>query len=458
MKRFFGTDGVRGIANDKLTPEFALALGSAVGRFIQARGWAPSVVIGRDTRRSGPMLGAAFAAGLCAEGIDVTALGVVPTGGVSYVVRSGSHSIGAVISASHNPAPDNGIKLFAGDGRKIEDEAEVAIESFLDSSANRKTGEGVGYLENDRSALGGYRDMLVSLVPEGLSGMKVALDAAHGSAYELGVEVLRALGATVFSTGCDPNGMNINAEGGATKPGNIAEFTQNSQAEVGVAFDGDADRAVFCDEKGRLINGDRTMAIWAAFWKEQGKLSPAKVVGTVMSNGGFAQHLADQGIELIRAAVGDKYVSEAMTAHGAKIGGEQSGHLIFMDLGPTGDGLITMLEFLRVLRLMGQPASALYEAFENWPQVLLNLELPERDGWSANPTVGSVLKEAEAVLANDGRLNVRPSGTMPMVRVMVEAREEAKRDRVAEMIFRAMETEAGARLHSRVDLTHALGD
>jgi len=458
-KKHFGTDGIRGIANEKLSPEFAMALGSAAGRFIQKNGLAKSVVIGRDTRRSGPMLGAAFAAGLCAEGIDVSALGVAPTGAISYVVRTGPHSLAAVISASHNPAPDNGIKLFAHDGRKISDENEIAIEELMEQpSSSRRSGDGVGSLRADPAAMDSYLDMLKGIVPEGLGGLKVAFDGAHGSGYAHGPEVLRSLGADVYETGCHPDGFNINAEGGATKPSTIGNLATQTGADVGVAFDGDADRAVFCDEKGRLINGDRTMAVWATYWRDQDKIDPPKIVGTVMSNGGFARYLNAHGIELIRAAVGDKYVSQAMDESGARVGGEQSGHIIFADRGPTGDGLITMLEFLRVVKLAGVPASNHYDAFDNWPQVLLNLSLATREGWDKDPAVAAAMNEAESLLAGAGRINVRPSGTMPMLRLMVEAEDGGKRDQAAEVIFRALQSANGASIHSRVDLTHALGD
>ncbi|MBV6459686.1 MAG: Phosphoglucosamine mutase [Fimbriimonadaceae bacterium] len=458
-KKHFGTDGVRGVANEKLSPEFALALGSAVGRFIIARGLERSVVIGRDTRRSGPMLGAAFAAGLCAEGVDVSTLGVAPTGAISYVVRNGPHSLAAVISASHNPAPDNGIKLFAHDGKKVADDDEMAIESLLDEpSATRTSGRGVGDLQPNVKALEAYENAILEIIPEGLRGMKVAFDGAHGAGYAIGSRVLRTLGAEVFETGCDPDGFNINAEGGATKPSTIGEFTVSSGADIGVAFDGDADRAVFCDERGRLINGDRTMAVWATYWRDQGRFHPATIVGTVMSNGGFASFLNAHGIELIRAAVGDKYVSQAMSESGAKVGGEQSGHIIFSERGPTGDGLVTMLEFLRVIQLAGKSASAQYDAFENWPQILLNLKLESREGWDRHPQVVAALNEAESILAGAGRINVRASGTMPMLRLMVEAADSDRRDQAAEKIFRALESAIGASVHSRVDLTHALGD
>lgn len=416
-------------------------------------------VIGRDTRRSGPMLGAALASGFCSVGVDVVALGVVPTPTVSYVVRTGAYGIGAVVSASHNPAPDNGIKFLGHDGRKLADSAEKAIEDLLEVPIpTRPTGAGVGLLESDRSPIEAYLDYLVSLVPEGLGGMTVALDAAHGAAYALAPDVLVRLGAKVLVTGAEPDGMNINEEGGATKPDTIRRFTVEAEADVGVAFDGDADRAVFSDERGTLINGDRTIGIWSGHWQRHGRLGPPVVVGTVMSNGGFEAYLNGRGIGLERAPVGDKYVAQHIEKTGARIGGEQSGHIIFPERGPTGDGLITMLELLRVFQREGRPASAFAADYEPWPQILINVSVDSKEGWDQGPEVRAALLEGEEELGTEGRLIVRPSGTQPMIRIMVEAVEYGLRDRVAERILSAMQSECGGKVYSRVDLTHALGD
>lgn len=456
MRRaYFGTDGIRGVANEKLTPELAFRLGQAAGRRIDT----PWVVIGRDTRRSGPMLGAALASGFCSVGVDVITLGVVPTPTVSHVVRGGGFGLGCVISASHNPAPDNGIKLFGPDGGKLPDALELAIEGLIDEPpADRPTGRAVGMLLADRSGVDAYLDFLVSLVPERLDGMRVALDCAHGAAFELAPEVLRRLGAEVVLTGAEPDGNNINAEGGATKPETVQSLTVERGCHVGVAFDGDADRAVFSDEMGQLINGDRTIGAWAAHWQSEGMLEPPVVVGTVMSNMGFEAYLASLGIKLERAPVGDKYVSERIRATGARVGGEQSGHIIFPQHGPTGDGLATMLEFLRVLRDRECLASAVTAAYENWPQLLVNVEVESRDTWNEGPLVRATLAEAEEALQGYGRLNVRASGTQPMIRVMVEAEDSALRDAWANRIVDAMAQEARGKVYSRVDLTHALGD
>jgi len=405
------------------------------------------------------MLGAALSAGFCSVGVSVDDLGVVPTPTVSFVARTGSFGVGVVISASHNPAPDNGLKLLGHDGRKLSDEDELRIESLMESApAVRPTGAEIGTLSPGGGRVEAYLDFLVGLVPEGLYGMKVAVDAAHGAAFELGPMVLERLGAQVIAAGVQPNGDNINSEGGATKPDSVQRLTVDSGADIGVAFDGDADRAVFSDERGRLINGDRTIGIWSAHWQNQGKLNPPVVVGTVMSNGGFEKYLQSRNISLERAPVGDKYVAQRISATGALVGGEQSGHIIFPQHGPTGDGLVTMLELLRTIRREARPASEFYEDYESWPQLLVNVSIREREGWDQKPNVRRALDEAEQELTGKGRLVVRPSGTQPMIRVMVEADEYPLRDRVAETILAAMAQDLGGSVYSRVDLTHALGD
>ena len=455
-RKFFGTDGVRGVANKKLTPELALSLGEAAGRWLIETGQVRRAVIGMDTRRSGAMLGSALAAGLCSVGIDVVSLEVAPTPAIAFVARTGEFGLGAIVSASHNPAPDNGIKFVGHDGCKLSDEVELHIEGLMDSVEPRPIGAGVGVYSVDRSSLEGYLDLLVSVVPERLDGMKVAVDAAHGAAYELGPEVLRRLGAEIFVLGAQPDGMNINAEGGATKPEVVQMLTQDVGADVGVAFDGDADRAVFSDEQGRLINGDRTIGIWAAHYQKSGELNPPVVVGTVMSNGGFGQYVAGLGIRLERTPVGDKYVAQKIQETGALVGGEQSGHIIFPRRGPTGDGLVTMLELFRVLKLEGREASSFYDDYEPWPQVMINVGVASTEGWREK--VSAEIIEGEEELGGRGRIVVRPSGTQPVIRVMVEADEYALRDRVADRIVSAMERELGGEVHGRVDLTYALGD
>jgi phosphoglucosamine mutase len=404
------------------------------------------------------MLGSALAAGLCSAGIDVKAIGVAPTPAVAFAAREEDFGLGVVISASHNPAPDNGIKFIGSNGRKLTDSAERRIEDLMEETIDFPTGEGVGVLETDRSPIDPYLTFLNGLVPERLDGIRVALDCAHGAAFVLAPQVLVRLGADVIVTGAEPDGMNINAEGGATKPQTIQEFTVSEGADIGVAFDGDADRCVFSDEKGRLINGDRTIGIWSSHWIENGRMKNPVVVGTVMSNGGFEHYLRSRKIELKRAPVGDKYVSEQIAEFDAQIGGEQSGHIIFPELGPTGDGLATMLEVLRILKREGRPSSSFYEEYEPWPQMLINVKIAQREGWNEKESVAAALYRAEQELVGRGRLSVRPSGTQPMLRVMVEADDQTLRDSVVDRLLDTLLNELNGEVYSRVDLTHALGD
>lgn len=452
----FGTDGIRGVANREITAELCFKLGRAAGQLILEEGLNPRIVLGRDTRRSGRMLAAALAAGCCQTGKGVLDAEVIPTGGVSFLTRSRAAGLGIVLSASHNPASDNGIKFFAADGTKVPARYEKRLVELLDSAGPQPTGEGIGTIESDHPLAEEYLEFLLSLVPERLDGMVVAVDGAHGAGYELGVKVFTHLGALVLQTGVEPNGMNINDHVGATYPSTIQELTKSSGAAFGVAYDGDADRAVFSDHEGRLINGDRTMALWCDHWASD--LHPKAVVGTVMSNGGFADAMAQRGITLHRANVGDKYVAAMMAETGAKIGGEQSGHLIFAERGPTGDGLITALEFARVLRRSQKNAAELFDIYEAWPQLMANIEVADKAALSSDPAIQAAIVDAEGALGQQGRINVRPSGTQPMVRVMVEASSIELRDTTLESVVRAIEQATEVERIKRVDLTHALGD
>ena len=446
----FGTDGIRGVANKKLTPDLSLKLGRAAG-IVMARSGGSRVVIGRDTRRSGGMLGAALAAGFNSAGIETVSLGVVPTPTVSHAVRVDDRfQMGAVISASHNPAPDNGIKFLGDDGKKLTDDVEAAIEDSLEAEPN-VTGSDIGLLLQEREAAEVYLQWLASLLPERLDGIKIAVDCANGAAFELAPRLFKQLGADIFAIGIEPNGDNINSQCGATNPGMIQQLTQEVGASLGIAFDGDADRCVFSDETGMLINGDRTMGIWAA-WH-----GAPSIVGTVMSNMGFEKALNDLGIGFERTNVGDKYVARRMEEIGAKVGGEQSGHLIFSDWTPTGDGLLTAVQLLRVLRLSGCAASELPPVFENWPQMLVNIGLSDKEAWKEAVSLHSFIEEKQTELAG-GRVVVRPSGTQPMIRVMVEAADRNRRDTVTEEIVDRIVSELGGEIHGRVDLTNALGD
>jgi phosphoglucosamine mutase len=457
-RKYFGTDGIRGVANQKLTPELAMSLGQAAGLWLRDSGGVLRVVIGRDTRKSGPMLGMALAAGFNSVGVDVVSLGVAPTPAVSFVARTGDFGMGVIISASHNPFPDNGLKLVGHDGKKLHDDVELTIEGFMGQAFDRPVGGDVGSLVQDPAMVEGYMQMLEAIIPGGLEGMKVAVDGAHGAAYQLGPQILQRLGAQIVVVGDQPDGININEFGGATKPETVQELTKESACVIGVAFDGDADRAVFSDGQGRLINGDRTIGLWAAHELSKGRLEPKTVVGTVMSNGGFEHYVATQGIKLERTPVGDKYVAQKIHETGARIGGEQSGHIIFPQHGPTGDGLVTMLETLKVLKESGRDASSFTDEYEPWPQLLVNMEVADRSTWNDGELVQSALGQAERDLVGHGRINVRASGTQPIVRVMVEADNYDLRDLVAASVVGAITKEAGGKIYSRVDLTYALGD
>lgn len=455
----FGTDGVRGVANQGILPEDAFAIGLAAGRYIQEQKLENRVVVGRDTRKSGSMLGAALAAGLCSAGVDVDTLGVIPTGAISTITRQNGYSLGFVISASHNPAPDNGIKIFAGNGKKLPSDGESRIVALTSEPFDdRPLGGRVGRIEPNPTVIQGYLQFLESIVPERLDGMKIAIDAAHGAGYFFGVQIFEKLGAQVVATGVNPDGVNINEEGGATKPETIQELTKSSGAVIGIAYDGDADRAVFSDSQGRLINGDRTMGIWSSHWRAAGQFDPAIIVGTVMSNGAFESYVKNHGVELQRADVGDKYVSALMEKLGAKVGGEQSGHIIFSERGPTGDGLVTALELVRVLRREGRGADSFVDEFENHPQLLINLQVDRKEGWDTNSAVMAVIQAGQEQLGDSGRVNVRASGTQPILRVMVECADADKRDHVASEIESTLLDQLGGKVYSKVDLTHALGD
>jgi phosphoglucosamine mutase len=450
----FGTDGIRGKANTDLSAAFAFRLGRATGSLLEP---GQKVVIGRDTRLSGSMLGAAFAAGLCSCGNSVSTLGVCPTGGISYLTRTEDFVLGVVISASHNPAEDNGIKLLAHNGRKIDEQLEQAIELAMEKTGEVSlSGTQVGTIQAAPELIQKYEDFLCSIVSEGLEGMTICMDCAHGAAFEVAPKVFARLGATLVATGAEPNGVNINHECGATKPTTVMSMTQSNTGSVGIAFDGDADRAVFSDELGRLVNGDRTMAMWCAHWADG--LDPKVVVGTGMSNSGFANYMESCGIQFFRADVGDKYVAAEMRDHSGKIGGEQSGHIIFSDHGPTGDGLVTALEIMRVLKVSGRPLSDFYGDFLYWPQMLANLNVTDKNKALNNSAIQDVLADLNSEIGDRGRIFIRPSGTQNVFRIMVEAESYELRDSVADRLIRTFEQEVGGKVASQVDLTCDLGD
>jgi phosphoglucosamine mutase len=433
--RLFGTDGVRGLANVELTPELALSLGRAAGALMDE---GPALV-GRDTRRSGEMLSSALQAGFHSAGIDTVDVGILPSGGISHLTAATSAQMGAVVSASHNPAPDNGIKLLGSNGTKLSDAEEDLVEAKLRDTSGRSIpfGERVGTRLVQSDAVHRYVEDLAAGAAYSFHGISLLLDCANGAAFQAAPELFSTLRADVSVIGDQPTGMNINDGCGATHPEVLAGRVDG---RIGFAFDGDADRLIAVDERGRVVNGDVIMAIVAGHWKRQGILSNNLVVSTVMSNLGFRKAMEVAGIDLIQTKVGDRYVLEAMRQHQASLGGEQSGHVIFLDRGRTGDGLLTAIRILEVVAGTGKTLAELRdEAMVEYPQILLNVVVADRESLPGAVAVWEAVRESERELGDDGRVLVRASGTEPLVRVMVEAAtDEVARlhaDRLAALVL-----------------------
>ncbi len=444
-EKLFGTDGVRGVANTELTPALALALGAAAARTL-GRGHTPRFIVGRDPRISGTLLESALAAGLCSLGAQVTAAGVVPTPAVAGIARIQNFDAGIVISASHNPFADNGIKFFGGDGYKLDDALEAEIEANLSQVDTwaRPSGAGVGRLTHDPHLCDLYAGHLEDTMDGvSLSGIKIVLDGANGANYELGPRVAADLGAEVIALHCEPDGVNINAGCGSLHPDEMIQRTVSEGADIGIAFDGDADRVILSDERGRKVDGDRVMLLVGRHLAAQGKLQNSTVVGTIMSNMGLEVALKQSGLTLLRTAVGDRYVSEAMRREGHVLGGEKSGHLIFGHLTTTGDGLLTALQVLKVMRETGQPLSALSDQMTEYPQVLLGVRVRDRQAWQHDADIQRAIAAAETSLAGRGRINVRASGTEKLVRVMAEGPDQAEIDSLAHEIVSLVRKKVG---------------
>ncbi|MBP2018044.1 phosphoglucosamine mutase [Symbiobacterium terraclitae] len=430
MPRMFGTDGVRGVANTPdLSPELAFALGRAAAAVARERtGRRPVAVVGRDTRRSGPMLAAAISAGVCSAGGDVVDLGVVTTPGVAFVTTHLGADFGVMISASHNPAPDNGIKFFSADGFKLPDAAEDELEALVRASTDalpRPTGAELGTIRTSEAAVEAYVQHLVS-TGSPLSGMRVVVDCGHGAAYRLAPEVLRRLGAEVIALNTAPDGMNINDGCGSTHPEALQQAVLAHGAQAGIAHDGDADRCIAVDERGELVDGDQIMAVCALDLKARGQLPADTLVATVMSNMGLELLLREHGVRLLRTKVGDRYVLEEMQKGGYALGGEQSGHVIFRELSTTGDGILTAVQLLSVCVRARQPLSALAGRMQRLPQWLENVRVGRKEGWESNPAIRAAIAQAEAALEGQGRVLVRASGTEPLIRVMLEGADMAQ--------------------------------
>ena len=442
-RTLFGTDGVRGRANTHpMTAEMALRLGAAAGRYFRRDGTrAHRVVIGKDTRLSGYMLENALTAGFTSTGMNVLLLGPVPTPAVGMLTHSMRADVGVMISASHNPAEDNGIKFFGPDGFKLSDEAEMEIEALVAGDIQPAQARNIGRARRIDDGRFRYVERVKGTFPQGLTleGLKVVIDCANGAAYRAAPEVLWELGAEVVAIGVSPDGFNINAGVGSTAPQAAAAKIRETGADVGICLDGDADRVILLDETGAVADGDQIMALFAGRWAEEGRLKGGTLAATVMSNLGLERYLADRGVGLHRTPVGDRYVVEATRTHGLNLGGEQSGHIVMTDYATTGDGLIAGLQFLAEMVRTGQPASRLARSFETVPQVLRNVRYGAGQAPLDLPAVQAAIAAGEAKLNGQGRLLIRKSGTEPLIRVMAEAEDEALMVAVVEEIVGAVE-------------------
>lgn len=429
-RKLFGTDGVRGTANTHpMTAEMALRIGAAVGRYFRRDGGSTvhRVVIGKDTRLSGYMFENALTAGLTSTGMNVLLLGPVPTPAVGLLTPSMRADLGVMISASHNPASDNGIKFFGPDGFKLSDEVEAEIEHLIENGVQPAQAHNIGRAKRIDDGRFRYVERVKSTFPAGmrLDGIKVVIDCANGAAYRAAPEVLWELGADVIPVGVSPDGRNINLDCGSTKPRVAAETVVAHGADLGICLDGDADRVILIDEKGQVADGDQIMALLAARWADEGRLKGNALVATVMSNLGLERFLGARGVGLERTGVGDRYVVERMRAGGFNLGGEQSGHIVMTDYATTGDGLMAGLQFLAEMVRTGQPASSLTASFEKVPQLLQNVRYAEGQTPLEAASVQSAIAAAEAALIGKGRLLIRKSGTEPLVRVMAECEDDA---------------------------------
>ena len=443
-RRYFGTDGIRGLTNTApMTAEMAMKVGMAAGAHFRRGDHRHRVVIGKDTRLSGYMLENALVAGFTSVGMDVVLLGPMPTPAVAMLTHSMRADMGVMISASHNPYADNGIKLFGPDGYKLSDEDEQAIEALIDGDVVLSPAPEIGRARRVDDAKGRYIHFAKSTFPERmrLDGLRIVVDCANGAAYQVAPSALWELGADVIAIGVTPNGKNINDGVGSTAPQVLCETVVASGAQLGIALDGDADRLIVVDELGHVVDGDQLMATIAGAWGRAGRLANGGLVATVMSNLGFERHLATQGIKLVRTGVGDRHVLEAMRAQGYNVGGEQSGHIILSDYATTGDGLVAALQILAELVETGAPASEVLHRFEPLPQLLKNVRFKGGAPLAAE-SVKAVIAAAEAELSGRGRLVIRPSGTEPVIRVMAEGEDPAQVEAVVTRICDAVRAAA----------------
>ncbi|MBD1222926.1 phosphoglucosamine mutase [Virgibacillus halodenitrificans] len=440
MGKYFGTDGVRGIANKGLTPELAFKLGRFGGYVLTKETQRPKVIVGRDTRISGHMLEGALVAGLLSIGAEVMRLGVISTPGVAYLTKATSSQAGVMISASHNPVEDNGIKFFGPDGFKLSDAQENEIEQLMEEEdiLPRPTGGDVGTVNDYFEGGQKYLSFLKDTIDNDFEGIRIALDCAHGATSSLATHLFADLEADIFSIGSSPDGLNINDGVGSTHPETLQAFVEEKNADIGLAFDGDGDRLIAVDEKGNIVDGDQIMFICAKYMNEKGFLRKNTVVSTVMSNIGFYKAIEKNGMRSDKTAVGDRYVMEEMRKGGYNLGGEQSGHIIFLDYNTTGDGMLSAIQLVNVMRETGKPLSELAGEMAIFPQVLKNVKVIDKNEALSNSRINEEIEAVEKELGDQGRVLVRPSGTEPLVRVMVEAptKEECEKyvDQVANVI------------------------
>jgi len=441
MGIYFGTDGVRGVANGELTPELAFRLGRFGGYVLTKEIKSPKILIGRDTRISGYMLEGALIAGLLSIGAEVVRLGVVSTPGVAYLTKANSAEAGIMISASHNPVEDNGIKFFGPDGFKLTSDQEEEIERLMEGEDNlpRPIGADIGVVNDYFESGQKYLSFLKETIDNDFEGMQIAIDCAHGATSSLATHLFADLEADIYSIGSSPNGLNINDGVGSTHPEKLQEFVKEKKADIGLAFDGDGDRLIAVDENGSIVDGDKIMFICAKYMNEKGFLRHNTVVSTVMSNLGFYKALEENGMRSDKTDVGDRYVMEEMRRGGYNLGGEQSGHIIFLDYNTTGDGMLSAIQLLNVLKETGKPLSELANEMTIFPQVLKNVRVIDKQKALINPTILETIQEVETEMGEEGRVLVRPSGTEPLVRVMVEAPTEEACEKYANRVVTVIE-------------------
>jgi phosphoglucosamine mutase len=435
--RLFGTDGVRGVANKELSADLAFNLGRSAAYILSIKSLKkPKIIIGRDTRISGDMLENALTAGICSAGVDVVKVGVMPTPGIAFLTRDLKAAAGAVISASHNPMEDNGIKFFGPDGYKLSDETEDEIEKMVykHEEIPCPTGTEVGRVYEMKDAVHKYVEYAKSTVDVSLEGLKVVIDCANGASYKASPCALQDLGVKVIKINSSPDGTNINKDCGSTHIKSLKEAVKKYQAHVGIAHDGDADRIILVDENGETVDGDKIMVACALHMKKQGELKNNTLVVTVMSNLGLHLALKDSGIKILQTKVGDRYVLEKMRETGAVLGGEQSGHILLLEHNTTGDGLITALQILKIMKKSGRKMSQLAALMNTLPQVLKNVKVKNKHEAMKNPKFISAVEKIQKELGGRGRVLVRPSGTEPLVRIMVEGSDEKELKEIAEKL------------------------